>query len=142
MKKTPADDPREEFNANTRTVTIKYFYFESEARLYAARLSDAGIKCFVSNANTGTVIPVGEGSIGLHVRNEDLKLARQIVTQLDVKAQTTITNENFRDADKDDIAYERKLYEQGKGGINYIVLFLLSIIAALLLFYYLNAQAS
>ncbi|MFK8101793.1 MAG: hypothetical protein AB8G15_04695 [Saprospiraceae bacterium] len=141
MKKSPADDPHEEFDINTRTVTIKYFYFESEARLYAARLTDAGIKCFVSNANTGTVIPVGEGSIGLHVRSEDSKLARQIVAQLDVKAQTTITNENFRDADKDDIAYERQLHEQSKAGVNYIVLFLLAIIASLLLFYYLNAQA-
>ena len=35
-------------------IAIKYFFFESNARLYAARLKDEGIPSFVSNAHSIT----------------------------------------------------------------------------------------
>ena len=74
----------EGFEENTRIVPLKYFFFESEAHLYAARLKEAGIPCFISNANIMTVLPLGGGGgIGLHIREADLPEASRIAARLD-----------------------------------------------------------
>ncbi|MEM1320016.1 MAG: DUF2007 domain-containing protein [Bacteroidota bacterium] len=106
------DDPNERFDPNTRVVTIKYFYFESKAHLYAARLKEANIKSFISNANTSTALPLGEGGIGLHVREKDREEALRIVRELDYYNRTDPRDQSFHDADKEDIAYEKALHEQ------------------------------
>ncbi len=92
-------------------IAIKYFYFESQARLYAARLREAGIPCFVSNANTITAFPLGDGGIGLHVRAIDAESASGIIRELDSNDQTTDEDDAFREADHEDIAYQRELHE-------------------------------
>ncbi len=101
-------DFEDEFDQNTKIVTVKYFYFESEARLFAAGLKDAGIKCFVSNTNTITAFPLGGGGIGLHVKEEDLKLATAIVQKME-KNKNTVPDEDFRNADLEEIAYQKSL---------------------------------
>lgn len=106
------DDSEEHFDANTRVVAIKYFYFEPEAHLYVARLKEANIKSFISNANTSTALPFGEGGIGLHVKESDAEEALQIVNQLDHYNSREPVDQSFHDADKEDIAYEKALKEQ------------------------------
>ena len=144
MEEDRLDESNQEeiFNVNTRIVAIKYFYFESQARLYAARLEEFGINWFISNANTGTVIPIGEGSIGLHVKASDIELAQKIIKKLDAQASAKVVDENFRDADEGDIAYERKLYEEGMKPINYYILLLLIVGLILLVFYNLNNSST
>ena len=103
------EDPERSDSVNGRIVAVKFFYFESNARIYAARLKEAGINSFISNANTSTVIPFGEGGIGLHVKQDDLEEALAIIEQLDINNESELRDVSFRDADKEDIAYERDI---------------------------------
>lgn len=98
----------EDYSENTKIVTVKYFYFEAEARLNAARLKKEGIKCFVSNTNTISVFPLGEGGIGLHVKEEDLNRATRIVMEMH-ENKITAPEQNFHEADMDEIEYQKAL---------------------------------
>ncbi|MCB0561661.1 MAG: DUF2007 domain-containing protein [Lewinellaceae bacterium] len=100
----------EGFEENTRIVPLKYFFFESEAHLYAARLKEAGIPCFISNANIMTVLPLGGGGgIGLHIREADLPEASRIAARLDYQKNHDNPDASFHDASHDDIEYQRAL---------------------------------
>lgn len=103
------ENPEDHFSKDTRVVAVKFFYFETKARIYAARLKEAGIISFISNANSSTVIPFGEGGIGLHVNKKDLEEALEIIEQLDINNETEPSDISFRDADKEDIAYEKAI---------------------------------
>jgi len=101
-----------DFEETTRIVPLKYFFFESEARLYGARLREAGIPCFISNANIMTALPLGGGGgIGLHIREADLEDASRIVARLDYLEEAGSGEESFHNADHDDIEYQRTLNE-------------------------------
>ncbi len=65
---------------NARTAVVQNFYFDFEAQVAAARLRDAGIPCYVSNAISATQLPSASPSIGLHVLEEDLARAKAILT--------------------------------------------------------------
>ena len=88
-----------------RIIAIKYFYFESQAMLYAARLREVGIRCFVSNTNTITAFPLGDGGIGLHIREKDSEEAIHIIRLMDKNNLQDCNDFSFRDADEDDIQY-------------------------------------
>lgn len=101
-----------EFEEPTRIVPLKYFFFESEAHLYAARLKEAGIPCFISNANIMTALPLGGGGgIGLHIRHADLAEAARLVARLDHLKENGAQDEAFHDAGHDDIEYQRALHK-------------------------------
>lgn len=124
-------DNEDQFEKNARIVIIRTFYFESEARLYAARLKEASIPCFISNANTVTAFPMGNGGIGLHVKQKDAKNAREIVEQLDQNNNMDV-NEDFRDADLEDIEYQKALTGNQKVDWNYILIIIILILLTLL----------
>lgn len=105
-----------EFEEGSRIVAVKHFFRESEAYLYAARLREAGIPHYVSNANIMTALPLGGGGdIGLHVRAQDLEEATRIIARLDFQKQRA-SEADFRDADLDDIEYQRQLSETSAAG--------------------------
>lgn len=120
-----------EFEENVKIVVLKYFYFESEARLYAARLKEAGITSFISNANIVTALPLGEGGIGLHIREADLEAALEIVQQLDSNKNQD-AEQSFHDADLAEIEYQRQL-NQGNQAQSDRVYWLLGLLIALIL---------
>ncbi len=111
-----------------KIIAIKYFYFESKARLYAARLEEEGIPSFVSNTNSITAFPLGDAGIGLHIRQSDQKAAAAIIREMDrLASRETIENESFREADHDEIDYQRQLNQQKKSGnkaVRYFIGFL------------------
>lgn len=99
-----------EFEQGSRIVAAKHFFLESEAYLYAARLREAGIPHYISNANVMTVIPLGGGGgIGLHVRENDLAEASRIIARLDFQ-KSRQPEEDYRNADEDEIEYLRNLH--------------------------------
>lgn len=102
-----------EFEEDIKIVVLKYFYFESEARLYAARLKEAGINSFISNTNIVTALPLGEGGIGLHIRETDLSEALEIVQQLDLN-KNQVAEQSFHDADLAEIEYQKQLNKTDK----------------------------
>lgn len=139
MKEEPLDQFDNQFKKNTKIVSVKVFYFESKARLYAARLKEVGIQSFISNANTTTVIPLGEGGIRLHVKEEDMDQALVIIRKLDAYSQREV-EESFHDSDKEDIAYERDLRNPPKKKIHIIILVVLVIATLVILRAFLRAS--
>jgi len=139
MKEEPQDDFKDQFEKNTKIVSVKVFYFESKARLYAARLKEVGIKSFISNANTTTIIPLGEGGIRLHVKEEDATQALTIIRKLDIYSQREV-EESFHDSDKEDIAYERDLKNPPKNNIRILILIVSIIILLIILRAFLRAS--
>jgi hypothetical protein len=119
-----------------RIIAIKYFYFESQARLYAARFREAEIRCFVSNANTITAFPLGNGGIGLHIREKDSEEAVRIVRQMDKNNLQDRNDFSFRDADEDDIQYlinvNKKNNKIDRAYITIVVILLLVILSSFL----------
>ena len=100
-----------EFDERSRIVAAKYFFMESEAYLYAARLREAGIPHFISNGNVMTALPLGGGGgIGLHVRDTDLPEASRIIARLDYQKRKAPEEGTFHDADEEEIAYLRAVY--------------------------------
>lgn len=98
------------YDEDTKIVTVKYFYFESEARLNAARLKKEGINCFVSNTNSITAFPLAEGGIGLHVKENDLEKATQIVLEMH-ENKIAEPELDFHEADLEEIEYQKALNE-------------------------------
>lgn len=126
------------FDHNTRIVVAKYFQFESEAYLYAARLKEANIPCFISNSNMGTALPLGSGTISLHIRERDLQAASRIVKQLDARQVAEDSDYSFHDADLAEIRYQEKLHRK-QNKPDWVIFSLLIIILLIIVRAYLRA---
>jgi hypothetical protein len=122
-----------EFDPETRVVTVKYFGLESEARLYAARLKEAGLPSFLSNANTMTALPIGNLGIGLHIREQDLPEATGLIARVDYQLHHAPADQSFHDADLDDILYQQALHQSRPETADRWTFFILLLILLLLL---------
>ncbi len=98
------------FRNNVKLVIAKRFVFEARANIYAAYLREAGIKCFISNSATGTLIPFADGGFLLHVSENDLDEALELIREMDLNASVPV-EEDFRDATLSDIEYAREVHE-------------------------------
>ena len=98
------------FRNNIKLVIVKRFVFEARANIYAAYLREAGIKCFISNSTTGTLIPFVNGGFLLHVSENDLDEAMVLIGELD-KNEAAPKDEDYRDADISDIEYAKGVHE-------------------------------
>ena len=124
----------EEFDQDTRIIAVKYFYFETEARLYAARLKEAQIPSFISNTNVSTALALGEGGIGLHIREEDAAEATRIIAQLDLqKKLDNPEDDSFRDADLEEIRYLEAIHKEDPAKDRTVIAIILMIILFLVL---------
>ncbi|MFK7932508.1 MAG: DUF2007 domain-containing protein [Saprospiraceae bacterium] len=119
----------DEFEATgVKVVVARYFYTDSEAYIYAARLREAGINCFVSNSHAIAAVPLGNGGIGLHVRETDLSAALTLIKEVD---QQSPAEQDFRDADHAEIEYERSLNQPNKA-TRFLILFFVILFGGLL----------
>lgn len=96
---------QQSFRKNVKYVIARRFIAEPIAALYAAKLKSEGVACFISNSNTGTLIPFANGGIILHVPEHEYDDAMEIIRELDSNANRR-QEEDFRDADLEDIEYE------------------------------------
>lgn len=120
-----------EFDDDVRVVAVKYFFLASEAYLYAARLKEAGIAHFLTNANTVTTLPLADQSIGLFVRETDLAAAAAVVARMDYQKTHPATEQSFRDADHGEIEYQRTLHRGRQA--DWLFLFILTLIGLVIL---------
>ncbi|MDX1408922.1 MAG: DUF2007 domain-containing protein, partial [Saprospiraceae bacterium] len=97
------------FRDDVRVVILRRFIHEAQANIYAARLHEAGIDTFISNANTGGMLPFIPGGFVMHVDETDLEEAQQILREMDdnLKVQSNL---DYRNADLEDIEYEKAVY--------------------------------
>ena len=100
-----------DFDTEGKVVCIRSFPFESEAYLYAFRIKEAGIRYFLSNAITGSALPIEIGGIGLHIHEKDVPAALAIIQTLDREKANHLSQQDFRDADHADIEYEANLHQ-------------------------------
>jgi len=126
---TPLDYFGEFETTGIKVVVARYFCTDSEAYLYAARLREAGIDCFVSNSHTIAAVPLGNGGIGLHVRATDLAAALQLIKEIERQPPT---EQDFRDANLAEIEYERSVHHS-KNSANYWIILLIIIFGGLLI---------
>ena len=93
------------------TTIIRNFSNIAEARLYLARLEESGVPSFISNANTSQLLPFTDGGIALHIYEDDVDLANEIIGEMDENMVAPI-DEDYREADLDDIEFARYLHEK------------------------------
>lgn len=126
----------EKFETNVKFVIIRNFIHPAEARIYEVRLLEAGIRCFLSNTNTSQLLPFSDGGIALHVAKHMLEDAREVIHQLDIEASLP-ADDDFREADLDDIEFARKMNERDirlrKGDGRWILILLILIGIVLLI---------
>lgn len=115
---------------------VKHFYSEQIASIYLTQLQSAGIACFLSNTATSTLVPFAEGGISLHVIEDDIPRAMEIIQEVEKRAREKV-DEDFKDAELDDIQYEKevndyeeKLKHNPRNFINilFIILFIILIL--------------
>jgi hypothetical protein len=79
-------------------VVFRYFTFESEAYICAARLREENIPCFISNSYMSTVLPLGGTSeVRIYLRLSDLEAAEYIF-----KAMESLDNQALIHKREDD----------------------------------------
>jgi hypothetical protein len=114
------------FRPNVKLIIIRRFAHAAKANIYAAYLRENGVDCFISNSNTGTLIPFVEGGYPflMHIAETDREEAVELLKELDEKASTRVDGD-FRDADYSDIAYEKAItdYENriNRGSGKYLI---------------------
>ncbi|RME97763.1 MAG: hypothetical protein D6772_09990 [Bacteroidetes bacterium] len=78
------------------TMVLRYFYQDAEAQLAALELRRAGIPSFIIHSNSQTILPVGQGWIGLHIRRPDFKRAVLVLRAADMwEEQPTDLEEDY-----------------------------------------------
>ena len=96
---------------NIRFVILRHYANMAEASIYVAHLNAAGIRAFLSNTNTSQLLPFAEGGIGLHVLENQVEEAREIVEGLEEEVAQPY-DDDYRDADHDDIEFVRQVKER------------------------------
>ena len=127
------------FSEGVKIVIAKRFYNEALAHLYKSKLKDRGIESFISNATTSTLIPFGDGGFTLHVRQSDLDQVTSIINEVDTDLRYT-SDQDFRDADHEDIQYEKEVWEYEnklrRSSFSKLVFYLILLILLMLAFSY------
>jgi hypothetical protein len=88
---------------------VAYFADERTAAIYQARLEEAGIPSFLSNANANVMLPHLGGGVGVHINKQHLELSKEIydkIQELQYSDQSVFTH---HDATHEDIQYEKEL---------------------------------
>lgn len=122
------------FRENIKLVIVRRFINEAEANIYAAYLRGEGVECFISNSTTGTLLPFVNGGFILHIAERDMEEAHDLLRKLDQNSETRV-DQDYRDADLEDIAYEKAISDHDtrleKGGGRYLALLLIVIVLIL-----------
>jgi hypothetical protein len=122
------------FEDGVNIVVIRHFFAESQARLYAAQLKDAGIPSFISNANIMAALPLGGGGgIQLHIKASDAVAAQRVISRLDFQARKEQEEQSFHDATKEDILYLQAVHKEQSSNSKQRLWFWLILIVVILL---------
>jgi len=121
-------------------ITIGSFYFETKAMLTAAKLEDAGIPTFVANTLSTVSIPMSSGGIKLKVPEGKVAEAMALLKDFQEEAIAAGENEDFRDATKEDILYQKKVTESKSKPLEWVLWIVGGVIIVILLRAYVRGQ--
>ena len=125
---------------STEIVLVKKLFSESEAMIYQARLSEAGIPSFISNANMNTIFPPVAGGVGIHVHNYNEDKALVIIAELDKLATEDNSVFTHHDATMEDIMYEKSIKEESYRNKSFWFWLVVALVALLLMRFLLKSM--
>lgn len=73
------------------TLLLRYFYSDIDAQFAAAQLRQADIPSFISSSNSQTILPMGQGWIGLHVHESQARDAIEVLKEAGLWEEATPT---------------------------------------------------
>lgn len=73
----------EGYQEDVKVIILRRFGHLASANIAAARLREAGVPCFISNANARSLLPFVEDGFVLHVNADDAQRAEHIIRQLE-----------------------------------------------------------
>lgn len=112
-------------------ITIRKFVSLQKAELFAAALRDRGIPAVINHSHLSSLLPIGEISLSIPESAEEE--ARHILDEMELNEVQEV-EEDFREADLDDIYYQKELDARSKKRINLGLLIVLLAIICLLLY--------
>ncbi len=120
---------------------VRRFYSNVEANIYYLRLTEGGINCFLSQENISTILPLSDGGVVLNVVLEQVDESLLLMKDIESDIETNKVSQDFREATKEDIYYEKEVVEYEKkldGGwidnnIVSVVIFMLFFIVVLVI---------
>lgn len=77
-----AADQELSFNPDAEGVVVGKFYDQLEANVYAARLRSEGVRCYVANTVSHSMLPNTQSYVSLIVHADEQDAAREIITDL------------------------------------------------------------
>lgn len=81
---TPILDDLDHAEPEESTLLLRYFYSDIDAQLAAAQLRQAEIPSFITSSNSQTILPMGQGWIGLHVHESQARAAIEVLKAADL----------------------------------------------------------
>ncbi len=120
-------------NEGQKWITLKSFRFEAEAAVLAARLEMAEIPVYISNSIIASTIPMAGDHVHLQVPAPAIDHAKAILYDFNEDLKHN-EETNFREASKDDIAFQKALNESNKSkSIHWVLAFVIALLIILLL---------
>jgi hypothetical protein len=120
---------------NCDLITIRKFTELQKAEFYAIALRNHGIQTVINHSLLSSLLPLGQ--IELCVNDYQVNEAMEIVSALDAQEHLPLS-EDFREADLEDIVYQKELNQKKRKSFNKIFFLVMVIILAILLTQYLR----
>lgn len=88
---------------------LAFFHDDRMAALFQARLEEAGIPSFVSNAHANSLLPQLGGGVGIHIHKENLELGKEVLSKFQELQATDQSVFTHHEATHADIEYEKQI---------------------------------
>ena len=92
-------------------ITVRKFYDSVTAEIYAAKLRDEGVSFHLRDGNIANILHLATQSIRLEIHAKDREWVERILSELD-QLHRSEPDEDFREADQEEIQYQKKLHEE------------------------------
>jgi len=118
-----------------KAVFLKTCFSKFKADLYINELNSRGIYSFIANEASSDLLPWGGGGYELQVDADKLDEALTIIEEMDANYEA---EENFHDATKEDIEYEKikTEREEERNSGSWLTYFVMGVAIVLLLIVY------
>lgn len=85
----PILDDLDQAEPEESTLLLRYFYSDIDAQFAAAQLRQADIPSFITSSNSQTILPMGQGWIGLHVHESQARAAIAVLKEAGLWEEAT-----------------------------------------------------
>lgn len=92
-------------------VRIRQFFNAQKSYIYKNRLKTHGINAFILDEHVSSLIPNVTGGVGLYVEEDQAEEAAKLLKEFEDEMKHN-TQGDYREADMEDIMYEKSVYEK------------------------------